>query len=93
MKSVLFVPEFHFNIFPNSNRFFVDSIFSIGIFQIRILSSRISNIRLYQYISMCIKTETKPFTQNAYLLHFLEGLISLLHSHLTREQKAISNSC
>ncbi len=36
---------------------------------------------------MCIKTETKPFTQNAYLLHFLEGLISLLHSRLTQESK------
>ncbi len=27
-----------------------------------------------------LKTETKLFTQNAYLLHFLEGHLSLLHS-------------
>ncbi len=26
------------------------------------------------------KTETMQFTENAYLLHFLEGLLSLLHS-------------
>ncbi len=32
-----------------------------------------------------LKTETKPFTQNAYLLHFLEGHLSSLHSCLTQE--------
>ncbi len=32
-----------------------------------------------------LKTETKPFTQNAYLLHFLEGHLSSLHSRLTQE--------
>ncbi len=32
-----------------------------------------------------LKTETKPFTQNAYLLHFLEGHLSPLHSLLTQE--------
>ncbi len=32
-----------------------------------------------------LKTEIKPFTQNAYLLYFLEGRLSLLHSHLTQE--------
>ncbi len=32
-----------------------------------------------------LKSETKPFTQNAYLLHFLEGHLSLLHSRLTQE--------
>ncbi len=31
-----------------------------------------------------LKTETKPFTQNAYLLHFLEGhlIIVALASHI-----------
>ncbi len=32
-----------------------------------------------------LKIETKPFTQNAYLLHFLEGHLSSLHSCLTQE--------
>ncbi len=32
-----------------------------------------------------LKTETKPFPQNAYLLHFLEGHLSSLHSRLTQE--------
>ncbi len=32
-----------------------------------------------------LKTETKPFTQNAYLLYFLEGHLSSLHSCLTPE--------
>ncbi len=32
-----------------------------------------------------LKTEIKPFTQNAYLLHFLKGHLSLLHSCLTQE--------
>ncbi len=32
-----------------------------------------------------LKTETKPFAQNAYLLHFLEGHLSSLHSSLTQE--------
>ncbi len=32
-----------------------------------------------------LKTETKPFTQNAYLLYFLEGHLSALHSRLTQE--------
>ncbi len=32
-----------------------------------------------------LKTETKPFTQNAYLFHFLEGHLSSLHSRLTQE--------
>ncbi len=33
------------------------------------------------------------FTQNAYLLHFLEGGLSSLHLRLTREPKDMSNSC
>ncbi len=32
-----------------------------------------------------LKTENKPFTQNKYLLHFLEGHLSSLHSRLTQE--------
>ncbi len=32
-----------------------------------------------------LKTETKPFTQNAYVLHFLEGHLSSLRSCLTQE--------
>ncbi len=32
-----------------------------------------------------LKSETKPFTQNAYLLHFREGHLSSLHSNLTQE--------
>ncbi len=32
-----------------------------------------------------VKTGTKPFTQNAYLSHFLEGHLSALHSRLTKE--------
>ncbi len=32
-----------------------------------------------------LKTETKSLTQNAYLLHFLEGHLSSLHSRLTQE--------
>ncbi len=39
-----------------------------------------------------LKTETTTFTQNAYLLHFLEGHLSLLVSQ-TREPKAMYNSC
>ncbi len=35
-----------------------------------------------------LKTETKPFTQNAYLLHFLEGHLSSLHSRLTQESQS-----
>ncbi len=31
-----------------------------------------------------LKTETKPFTQNAYLFNFLEGNLSSLHSCLTQ---------
>ncbi len=31
-----------------------------------------------------IKTETKPFTQNANVSHFLEGHLSLLHSRLAK---------
>ncbi len=39
-----------------------------------------------------LKTETKPFTQNANLLHFLEGHLSSLHSQAhTREPKDMSN--
>ncbi len=34
-----------------------------------------------------LKTETKPFTQNAYLLHYL----SSLHSRLTQEPKDMDN--
>uniref|UniRef100_A0A672RR01 Transducin beta like 1 X-linked n=1 Tax=Sinocyclocheilus grahami TaxID=75366 RepID=A0A672RR01_SINGR len=30
----------------------------------------------------CIKTETKPFSQNAYLSHFLKGHLSPLHSRI-----------
>ncbi len=33
------------------------------------------------------KTETKPFTQNAYLSRFLEGRLSPLHSRLTQERR------
>ncbi len=33
------------------------------------------------------KTETKPFTQNANLSHFLEGHLSALHSHLVKESR------
>ncbi len=32
-----------------------------------------------------LKTETKPFTQNTYLLHFVAGHLSSLHSRLTQE--------
>ncbi len=32
-----------------------------------------------------IKTETKPLTHNSYLLHFVEGHLSSLHSRLTQE--------
>ncbi len=31
-----------------------------------------------------VKTETKPFTQNANLSHFLEGHLSPLHSRLAK---------
>ncbi len=34
-----------------------------------------------------LKTETKPFTQNAYLSHFLEAHPSPLHSRLTQESR------
>ncbi len=34
-----------------------------------------------------IKTETKPFTQNANVSHFLEGHLSLLHSRLAKESQ------
>ncbi len=34
-----------------------------------------------------IKTETKPFTQNTYLSHFLEGHLSPLHSRLAKESR------
>ncbi len=42
---------------------------------------------LYFYIRdvVYLKPETKPFTQNAYLLHFLEVNVSSLHSRLTQE--------
>ncbi len=31
-----------------------------------------------------VKTGTEPFTQNTYFAHFLEGHLSVLHSHLAR---------
>ncbi len=34
-----------------------------------------------------VKTETKPFTQNANVSHFLEGHLSLLHSRLAKESR------
>ncbi len=34
-----------------------------------------------------IKTETKPFTQNANVSHFLEGHLSPLHSRLAKESR------
>ncbi len=34
-----------------------------------------------------LKTETKPFTQNAYLSRFLEGHLSPLHSRLAQESR------
>ncbi len=34
---------------------------------------------------MLFKTETKPFTQNAYVWHFLEGHLLSLHSRLKQE--------
>ncbi len=34
-----------------------------------------------------VKTETKLFTQNANLSHFLEGHLSALHSHLVKESR------
>ncbi len=34
-----------------------------------------------------VKTETKPFTQNANVSHFLEGHLSLLHSRLAQESR------
>ncbi len=36
-----------------------------------------------------LKTETKPFSHNTYLLHFLEGPLSSLHSRLTQEPKSM----
>jgi len=36
-------------------------------------------------IVVYLKTETKPFTQNVYLWHFLEEHLSSLHSRLTQE--------
>ncbi len=47
-----------------------------------IAETRISMWRRTLFTS---KTETKPFTQNAYLLHFLEGHFSVLRSRLTQE--------
>ncbi len=44
----------------------------------------IHNIAEKENINFYLKTETKPFTQNAYLLHF----ISSLH---TRESKVMQN--
>ncbi len=41
MKSVLFFPEFHLNIFPNSNWIFLDSVFSIWIVLGSILTVRL----------------------------------------------------
>ncbi len=34
-----------------------------------------------------VKTGTKPFTQNAYFAHFLEGHLSALHSCLPKESR------
>ncbi len=34
-----------------------------------------------------VKTGTKPFTQNAYFAHFLEGHLSALHSCLAKESR------
>ncbi len=34
-----------------------------------------------------VKTETKPFIQNAYFAHFLEGNLSALHSLLAKESR------
>ncbi len=34
-----------------------------------------------------VKTGTKPFTQNAYFAHFLDGHLSALHSHLAKESR------
>ncbi len=34
-----------------------------------------------------VKTGTKPFTQNAYFAHFLEGHLSPLHSCLAKESR------
>ncbi len=45
----------------------------------------IQNIAEKENIIVYLKTETKPFTQNAYLLHFLERHLSPLHSRLTQE--------
>ncbi len=38
-----------------------------------------------------VKTETKPFTQNANVSHFLEGHLSLLHSCLPKESRIFRN--
>ncbi len=36
-----------------------------------------------------VKTETKPFTKNAYFARFLEGHLSALHSLLGKESRII----
>ncbi len=40
-----------------------------------------------------VKTGTKPFTQNVYLSHFLEGHLSPLHSHLAQENRMFRKPC
>ncbi len=40
-----------------------------------------------------VKTETKPFTQNVYLLNFLEGHLSPLHSRLAQESCMFRKPC
>ncbi len=39
-----------------------------------------------------VKTGTKPFTQNAYFAHFLEGHLSALHSRLAQESRIFRKS-
>uniref|UniRef100_A0A672N8P5 Formin binding protein 1a n=1 Tax=Sinocyclocheilus grahami TaxID=75366 RepID=A0A672N8P5_SINGR len=41
---------------------------------------------------VCIKTETRPFTRNAFLSHFLEGLLSPLHSCLNEGTISMAES-
>ncbi len=40
-----------------------------------------------------IKTKTKPFEQNIYFAHFLEGLLSPLHSSLVQESRMFRKPC
>ncbi len=49
--------------------------------------SKCSGKREHQCVDyvVYVKTETKPFTQNAYFAHFLEGHLSALHSRLAKE--------